>query len=558
MSMKIHKLVPGTPEWHAFRRQNDTASEASAMMGVSSNLSRNDLLELKSTGKEKQFSDYQQKKVLDKGHKVEALARPIIEKRHDVELFPVTISNSNYPGKSASLDGRDETGIIWECKQWSEAKIVDLRAGRIPLEDKWQVVQQLMLSQADHCIYTITDGTEEKTESVIFELDPADEKALLDGWAQFNDDVTDYTPKKLPAEVVAAPLPSLPALTFNIDHSNMTISSNLPVFREKTAELMKRLEDPIVTDQDFANRKALCKLMREAEAILKSRAKDVVDNIASVADFSRELLDLSEVYRLAALKDEKVVKAEEERRKKEFVSDGKTAFGEHIAALNAGLGGRAVLPPIASDFDGAMKNKRTMKSMQDAIDTELARCKIEANNAAELINTNLDSLREIASGYEFLFRDRQELVLKTNETLVLIAKQRVTDHKKAEEEKLEAARIEAARIERERIEKEAADKKAADESAAEPDVEVAPVVAPAPVTVDAPAARAVAERVAPITEPQASTEQSVVTITSVKALLQGVIDGSVPLSVLAIDMQALAAECEKLGHALPGTTWGKA
>lgn len=605
MSMKIHDLVSGTPEWHAFRRERDTASEASAMMGVSSNTSRNDLLELKSTGTDKEFSDYQQKKVLDKGHAIEALARPIIEQRHDVELFPVTITNSNYPGKSASLDGRDETGIIWECKQWSEAKIVDLRAGRIPLEDKWQVVQQLVLSQAHRCIYTISDGTPEKTESLLFELDPADEKALLDGWAQFNDDVIDYKPKALPTVAVADPLPSLPALTFNINHSDMTISSNLSVFRAKTAELMKRLEDPIVTDQDFANRKALCKQMREAEALLKSRAKDAVDNIASVADFSRELTDLAEVFRLAALKDEKLVKAEEERRKKEFVANGKAALSDHIAALNAGLGGRAVLPAIASDFDGAMKNKRTMKSMQDSIDTELARCKIEANNAAELINTNLDSLREIASGYEFLFRDRQELVLKTNETLVLIAQQRVIEHKQLEQEKLEAAQVaeklrkrigeirdcftaiddltpgalegrmgelqgvqlgehwgefsaEVAALKAEGI---AAVQAAIDKLNAPEPAAPAPAPAPAAPAPAAPAAAPALEKpaaAAPLQAAPLTASKGVVSIISVKALLQGVIDGTVPRNVITIDMELLLEASVAAGCALPGTTWSKA
>src|SRR5690606_13529685 len=98
------------------------------------------------------------------------------------------------------------------------------------------------------------------------------------------------------------------------------------------------------------------------------------------------------------------------------------------------------LPAINEGFAGAMKGKRTLATLQDAVDTELARLKIEANEWAEKIRENLDILREVASGYEALFRDRQDLVLKDAETVRLIAQQRVAEHKAEEERKLEAER----------------------------------------------------------------------------------------------------------------------
>ena len=262
-----------------------------------------------------------------------------------------------------------------------------------------------------------------------------------------------------------------------------------------------------------------------------------------------------------------------------------------------------------------MKNKRTMKSMQDAIDTELARCKIEANNAAELINTNLDSLREIASGYEFLFRDRQELVLKTNETLVLIAQQRVTEHKRLEQEKLEAAQVaeklrkrigeirdcftaiddltpgalegrmgelqgvqlgehwgefsaEVAALKAEGIAAvQAAIDKLSAPAAPEPALAETPVAGPAaaPEPAAAPAAPAAAAPAlekpaasAPLQAAPLTVSKGVVSIISVKALLQGVIDGTVPRNVITIDMELLLEASVAAGCALPGTTWSKA
>ncbi|WP_242489352.1 MULTISPECIES: hypothetical protein [unclassified Pseudomonas] len=47
------------------------------------------------------------------------------------------------------------------------------------------------------------------------------------------------------------------------------------------------------------------------------------------------------------------------------------------------------MPAVAADFAGAMKNKRTIASLQDAVDTELAGAKIAASQTADAIRLNL-------------------------------------------------------------------------------------------------------------------------------------------------------------------------
>ena len=59
-----------------------------------------------------------------------------------------------------------------------------------------------------------------------------------------------------------------------------------------------------------------------------------------------------------------------------------------ISALDVTMANVA-LPAIAADFAGAMKGKRNLASIRDAVDSELARVKIEANAVAELIDANL-------------------------------------------------------------------------------------------------------------------------------------------------------------------------
>ena len=81
--MKIHELTQGSDEWAALRLTHHGASEAAAMLGLSKKTTRSELLRIKHTGMPKEFSDWVQKNILDYGHEVEAMARPIIE-----GLFP--------------------------------------------------------------------------------------------------------------------------------------------------------------------------------------------------------------------------------------------------------------------------------------------------------------------------------------------------------------------------------------------------------------------------------------------------------------------------------------
>ena len=48
--MITHNLVQGTPQWHAYRAAHDNASDAPAMMGVSSYKTRDQLIAERATG----------------------------------------------------------------------------------------------------------------------------------------------------------------------------------------------------------------------------------------------------------------------------------------------------------------------------------------------------------------------------------------------------------------------------------------------------------------------------------------------------------------------------
>jgi predicted phage-related endonuclease len=72
------------------------------MLGISTLVTRTELLHMKATGTAQEFSDWVQKNILDYGHQVEALARPLVEELIGEDLYPVTCSDGRL---SASCDG---------------------------------------------------------------------------------------------------------------------------------------------------------------------------------------------------------------------------------------------------------------------------------------------------------------------------------------------------------------------------------------------------------------------------------------------------------------------
>lgn len=545
--MIIHDVTQGSPEWDALRAAHDTASEASAMMGASKNTSRSELLHMKATGTVKEFSDWVQKNLLENGHVVEAKARPLIEYDLGEELYPCTATSEEHARLLASFDGATMLeDTIWECKSWNEAKAEDVRNGCVPAEDYWQVVQQLVVSRAEKCIYTVTDGTPERTVSTEVYLDADDEKILLAAWRQFNEDRSNYVPAEVKPEVVAAPVVALPAITYQLN--GLALTSNLELYRQHAEAAIERSREPLETDQDFADREALCKAFADAEKKLKLIREQVVAEIHDVDAFCRGLAEISDAMRQARRAGESQVKARKEEIKADMRNKALAAFKEHCEQLNQRLGS-VTLPGINEGFAGAMKGKRTLATLQNAVDTELARLKIEASEWAEKILTNLDTLREIATGYEGLFRDRQELVLKDAETVRLIAKQRVDEQKAEEQRKLEAERERIRKEEADRLEAEQKERerKAATSALQQQAVDLAEDLVEVARTVDA---RQVADEV------EGKTRTRVEVVNKLE-LLKGIINGEIPDHVVMIDERALLVLCNELQRPVPGTTWGK-
>ncbi len=519
--MKIHNVAQGSEAWHALRANYFTASEAPAMMGASKQMKRTELLHAKKTGLDRDVSWWVQKNLFDKGHEAEALARPILEARIGEDLFPVVGTEGDL---LASLDGCTILGdVLFEHKMWNEQLAADVRAGSLDPHYYWQLEQQLLVSGAEKVIFVCSDGTEENFVSMEYAPVPGRAATLVAGWKQFQADLLDFTPAEAVPEAVGKTPESLPAL--RIEVTGMVTASNLEQFKAHSLAVFGSINTELETDQHFADAEKAVKWCGDVEERLEAAKQHALSQTESIDALFRTIDEISAEARAKRLMLDKLVKARKLSIREDIVMTVAKALQTHIDQINTSLGGKARIPAVPADFAGAIKGKKTISSLRDSADSELARAKIAASQIGDSIRTNLASLDELAADYLFLFNDVQQLVMKANDDLVALIKVRISEHQKAEDQKAEAQREQIRQEELKRI---------ADEAKANAPVEPATVASPSPVQAAAP--------VQPASKPAtAAPVNRQAEVFDLESLIKAVAYGQAPISVLTVDWEKLDA-----------------
>lgn len=454
--MRTLNLAQGSPEWLAHRRTTHNASDAPSMMGASPYVTRAELVRQYATGVQREIDERTQA-IFDRGHEVEPALRRFAEDLIEDELYPVTgVDDHGYLG--ASFDGVTfDESIIFEAKQPNAQKMEAVRAGTIPPQDYWQIVQQFTVcGDAERCIYVVGDGSGENTAYLDIPRTQIEDDIprLLAGWQQFDADVAAYQPEPVRAAPVAAPVEGFGALSLRVE--GRIIASNLDAFKTGAEQFIARLPKPedLQTDQDFADAKGAVKACEEAEARIKA-AKDAAQAEMTDVDAAFRLADsVAQTIRAARLALDKVVKVEEQARKDAIVRAGADAVHAHYDQINATLGEHRIPPPqsLVLDLGGAIKGKKSLASMKDAVDTAVAGFKIAASEQAERVRANVHVLEMEQGSHGVLFPDRVLLcATKTPEDLRNLITARIAqakaDQEKRDEEKRHREAEEAARQE---------------------------------------------------------------------------------------------------------------
>jgi putative phage-type endonuclease len=439
--MKLHQLAQGSPEWLAYRAQHFNASDAPAMMGCSPYKSRAELLRELHTGLAADVSAGTQR-VFDAGHRFEALARPLAESIVGEDLYPCVGSAGRL---SASFDGLTlGEDVVFEHKS-ANAELRALLAGEdcgpaLPLHYRVQMEQQLMVSGAGRALFmaTLWDGDAcTFSRHCWYEADEQLRAAILRGWDQFAADFAAYSLPPATAPVQAEPMESLPAVSVRLDGA-LSVAGNLPTFAEALRAFIGRMPAKPATDNEFATVEAACKSLKKAEDALDAAEAGALASITDVEAMRRAVADCRKLARDTRLAAEKMVERRKLELKESAVMNARRALDLHIAAVNAEVAPMRV-QPVAADFAAAIKGKRSIDSMQDALDTTLAAAKIAADAQGRAIRANLEVFKRRAAGLEFLFSDLHALVHKARDDFDILLDSRVDKHK-ADEAAKETAR----------------------------------------------------------------------------------------------------------------------
>ncbi len=440
--MKLLKDIhQGTQEWLNVRLSHFTASEAPIMMGVSKYMSRDDLLTYKLTGEQEEITPAKQR-IFDKGHATEALARPLVEQDIKEELYPVTASlDVDGLPLLASFDGLtmlDDTAF--EHKLYNESLAAIVRTGEVPESHYWQLEHQLLVSNANSVLFVVSDGTKDNWAQCWYESKLERRLALIAGWKQFQEDLKTHKPvviKKVQAELTEG----LPAINFKLN--GLAVQSNIEDYKAAATQLVEDSKTELNTDQDFANREALCKQFKAAEGKIKTVTEQLLQQTGDINAFVTGLKDISDLLRKARLNGEKAVKSRKEQIKVDMINKAKVEISDHVSALIADLDGAYFT--IDADFHSAIKGKKTTKSLHESINNELANAKIKANDKALKIKASLKVFNSLTADNATLFNDKVNLVTQFEaDHLELIIKERLAQHKAEVEAKLQAEQVEQA------------------------------------------------------------------------------------------------------------------
>lgn len=443
--MQIVNLTQGSPAWHQHRAQHWNASDAPAMMGCSSYKTRSELVRELATGISPEADAATERRFAD-GHRFEALARPLAEEIIGEELSPCVGTEGKL---SASFDGLTfMNDTAFEHKSLNDrlraVMYKDCTGADLPLQYQVQMEQQAAVAGCERILFMATkwapDGTLLEQLYCWYTPNPELRAQILAGWEQLALEVAAYVPADTStAPVVAEPVESLPAVAVQLQGS-LAVVSNL----DKVAVAVRAFIDGMVakpaTDQEFADAEAECKALKKGEEAMKAAVANALAQVSDVEAFTRTANDLADLMRTTRLAREKLVAAEKESRKAEIVASAQANLDQHIAALNQQRLGANWIPRVAGGFAEAIRGKKSLDNMRDAIAVVLTNAKADANALAGRLEANRQHLRQDDGDWIALFADFAAVGGKAPEDFQALAALRIGQHRQAEAKRLEAER----------------------------------------------------------------------------------------------------------------------
>ncbi|WP_455564947.1 hypothetical protein [Akkermansia biwaensis] len=230
----------------------------------------------------------------------------------------------------------------------------------------------------------------------------------------------------------------LEIIPLNVSAKGEVLSSNLAEFRASVKTVLDSINRTPKTDEEFGLAEQNVKMLKGAEDTVKAAKEKALKDAESLHQFFSALDESSEEIRQARLALEKKIAAEKEKIRTSLINEALDRL-ECVSRLRK------------KEFGGVMtdaiKGKRTLKSIKDAIDAAVSL----TNNT---ITENRQTIREfIDAGFGNLVMDEDELETKSTiyveselrrrQDVARVAKERARLAEEARKALEEAARAKA-------------------------------------------------------------------------------------------------------------------
>lgn len=439
--MQIHDVEQGSPEWHALRARHFCASDAPVIMGLSKYKSRRDWLRERALGIIPEVDAATQKR-FDDGHASEAATRPWAQELIGEDLYPV-VGTEIIEGMPllASFDGITiDASVHWEGKLWNQEFAAMVRAGEVP-DTHWpQLEHQCLVKNGTKCLFTVSDGADNKV-FCWYESRPERRAQVIAAWKQTEADLATYQHVEDAPQPQGAVIEDLPALTIQVE--GRVVASNLKLFRERASAFIATIKTDLQTDQDFADADKMVKFCSETEKKLDLVKDQAQSQAQSIDQLFKAIDQVREEIRQKRLTLEKLVTARKDAIRADLMRGHQQQLEAHVAVLMKRCGA-SFFPNIDAGFPEAMKGKKTIAGLRDALHDALTAAKMRASQVADTIQINYDAMTFDGEDWSRLFPDFQAVCTKAPDDFKLLLESRVRAHLDAEQKRVEAEARKAA------------------------------------------------------------------------------------------------------------------
>lgn len=233
-------------------------------------------------------------------------------------------------------------------------------------------------------------------------------------------------------------------------------SCNLDAFKAQAQQYLANLHDSYETDEDFAILTSEVKELKELEDKTRSAIEAVLNGNKEVETIINEARNIAESFRQERLSRNKLVTDKSNEIKQAILDDAfndiKTIVSNQDSQLITAIGAKFSPQEIKAKLSEAIKGKRTISSIQAAVNAEKNGIVVEITTEVSRINSRL---RLFPKEFDYLFNDAVNLAASqaTDDELTSEIQSRI-DADKARQAEIEAKVEEEAKAkaEKERLE----------------------------------------------------------------------------------------------------------